>query len=47
MSETGVFYLINNQVVMDEKLIITSKLFEDKYIKLSLGKKRHIKVAVS
>ena len=38
---------INNQVVMDEKLIITSKLFEDKYIKLSLGKKRHIKVAVS
>ena len=38
---------INNQVVMDEKLIITSKLFEDKYIKLSLGKKRHIKVALS
>jgi len=35
---------INNQAVVDEKLIITKDLFKDNYIKLSLGKKRHIKV---
>ena len=35
---------INNQVVNDEKLSITKKLFQDNSMKLSLGKKRHIKV---
>ena len=35
---------INNQVITDEKLIITKDLFQDNLIKLSLGKKRHIKV---
>jgi tyrosyl-tRNA synthetase len=35
---------INNQVIMDEKLIVTKDLFKDNLIKLSLGKKRHIKV---
>ena len=35
---------INNQVIIDEKLIVTEDLFEDNLIKLSLGKKRHIKV---
>ena len=38
---------INNQVINDEKLIISEKLFEDNTIKLSLGKKRHIKVEIS
>jgi len=38
---------INNQMVDDEKLIITKKLFKDNCIKLSLGKKRHIKVDLS
>ena len=38
---------INNQIINDEKLIISEKLFEDKTIKLSLGKKRHIKVEIS
>ena len=38
---------INNQVINDEKLIISEKLFEKNAIKLSLGKKRHIKVEVS
>ena len=37
---------INNQVITDEKLIITKGLFNDKLIKLSLGKKKHIKVAL-
>ena len=34
------------QVVTDEKLIITKNLFQDNLIKLSLGKKRHIKVKI-
>ena len=38
---------INNQSIADEKLIITKKLFKENYIKLSLGKKRHIKVTLS
>ena len=35
---------INNQVVVNEKLIVTKDLFQNNLIKLSLGKKRHIKV---
>ncbi len=38
---------INNQIINDEKLIISEKLFEDNNIKLSLGKKRHVKVEIS
>ena len=38
---------INNQVTIDEKLIITKNLFKSNIIKLSLGKKRHIKVELS
>ena len=38
---------INNQVINDEKFIISEKLFENDTIKLSLGKKRHIKVEIS
>ena len=38
---------INNQVITDEKLIITKDLFKDGSIKLSLGKKRHIKVRLN
>ena len=35
---------INNLLIVNEKLIITKNLFKNNYIKLSLGKKRHIKV---
>ena len=35
---------INNKTIDDEKLIISQKLFKENIIKLSLGKKRHIKV---
>ena len=35
---------INNQVISDEKLTVTKNLFQANLIKLSLGKKRHIKV---
>jgi len=38
---------INNQVVTDEKLIIVKDLFQDNLIKLSLGKKRHIKIKLN
>ena len=38
---------INDKVVTDEKFIINENLFRDNYIKLSLGKKRHIKVELS
>ena len=38
---------INNQVINDDKLIISEKFFKNNTIKLSLGKKRHIKVEIS
>jgi tyrosyl-tRNA synthetase len=38
---------INSQAVSDEKLLITENLFKDKLIKLSLGKKKHIKVELT
>ena len=38
---------INNQVVADEKLLITKDLFQNNLIKLSLGKKKHVKVELS
>ena len=38
---------INNQAITDEKLIVTKDLFQDNLIKLSLGKKRHIKVELN
>jgi len=37
---------INDKVILDEKLIIQNKLFEKKYLKLSIGKKRHIKIEI-
>ena len=37
---------INNKTINDEKLIISQKLFKENLIKLSLGKKRHIKVGI-
>ena len=38
---------INNQVITNEKLFINENLFQNGLIKLSLGKKRHIKVKLS
>ena len=35
---------INDKLVEDEKLIIDGKLFNQNYLKLSIGKKRHIKI---
>ena len=38
---------VNNQTINDDKFPITKELFKDKLIKISLGKKRHIKVELS
>jgi len=38
---------INNQGIIDEKLIVTKNLFQDNLIKLSIGKKKHIKVILN
>jgi tyrosyl-tRNA synthetase len=38
---------INGQTISDEKLLITKTLFKDNLIKLSLGKKKHIKVKLT
>ena len=35
---------INNQIIEDEKFQITDKIFNDNYLKLSIGKKRHIRI---
>ena len=38
---------INNSTVSDEKFIISRNLFNENYLKLSIGKKRHIKVEIN
>ena len=35
---------LNDKIISDEKLIIQRELFNDNYLKLSIGKKRHIKI---
>ncbi len=38
---------INNKIIDDEKFIINHKLFNENYIKLSIGKKRHLKIQLN
>ena len=38
---------LNDKIIIDEKLIIKNEFFKDNYIKLSIGKKRHIKVELN
>lgn len=35
---------INNEIITDDKININRKYFKDNFLKLSLGKKRHIKI---
>ena len=37
---------INDKIISNEKLIIKDELFNDNYLKLSIGKKRHIKIEI-
>ena len=38
---------LDDKIISDEKLIITNKIFKDNYLKLSIGKKRHIKIELN
>ena len=38
---------IDNSIINDEKLIIDKNYFNDNYLKLSVGKKRHIKIEIN
>jgi len=38
---------INNEIINDEKLLIDKKYFKDNYLKLSVGKKRHINIEIN
>ena len=38
---------LNDKIVSNEKLIITIELFEKDYLKLSVGKKRHLKIQLN
>ena len=38
---------INDKVISDEKLVIKNELFKENYLKLSIGKKRHIKIEIN
>jgi len=35
---------LNDQIISDEKFIVKDDLFQNNYLKLSIGKKRHIKI---
>ena len=37
---------INNMLIKDEKLLINKELFNENYMKLSIGKKRHLKIEI-
>ena len=38
---------INDKIVTDEKLIISNDFFNENYLKLSIGKKRHLKIELN
>ncbi len=38
---------INNLSITDEKMIIKRKLFKENFLKLSIGKKRHLKIEIN
>ena len=38
---------INDKTISDEKFIISNDLFHESYLKLSIGKKRHIKIEIN
>jgi tyrosyl-tRNA synthetase len=37
---------IDDNIIFNEKLIINKELFKNNYLKLSIGKKRHIKIEI-
>jgi len=37
---------INNEIISDEKLMINKDFFNNNFLKLSIGKKRHLKIKI-
>jgi tyrosyl-tRNA synthetase len=37
---------INNEIVTDEKLVLSQNILNQKFLKLSIGKKRHLKIVI-
>ena len=38
---------LNDEIISDDKLIINNELFQNNYLKLSIGKKRHLKIEMN
>ena len=38
---------LNDEIISDDKLIINNELFQNNYLKLSVGKKRHLKIEIN
>ena len=38
---------LNDKIISDEKLAIKNQLFKNNYLKLSIGKKRHLKIELN
>ena len=38
---------INNKIIETEKFIVEKRLFDENFIKLSIGKKRHLKIEIN
>ena len=38
---------LNDEIISDEKFIIEKELFQKNYFKLSIGKKKHIKIELN
>ena len=37
---------INNKIILDEKIMVSENFFQNNFLKLSVGKKRHIKIVI-
>ena len=38
---------LNGETISNEKLVISDKYFQNNYLKLSIGKKRHLKIELN
>ena len=38
---------INNKIILNEKLVVVNEMLNDNYFKLSIGKKRHLKIELN
>ena len=45
--ENKIILKINNEIIQNEKFVIEIKLFSENFLKLSIGKKRHLKIKLN